>query len=85
MASAPLRIAVPIYEPYTYPCIYNITVVSRSTTCEYPGIAAEIMATAIDASSRFGYELIATDTVDWGTVIGTNASMCQLNWNKFDR
>lgn len=74
-----LRIAVPIYDmcrPYTYPCLLNLSVIDRKL-CEFPGIAAEIMADAI-ASARLTYQLIPTETPDWGTIIGIDPGIVSI-------
>ncbi len=69
----PLRIVAPIDEPYTYPCVINMTDVGDTTQCPYPGIAAEILDAAI-RSANLSYELIPFEAVDsWGKIIGQNS------------
>uniref|UniRef100_A0A914XV64 Uncharacterized protein n=1 Tax=Plectus sambesii TaxID=2011161 RepID=A0A914XV64_9BILA len=65
----PLRIAVPVFEPYTYPCVLRMSVIN-TTICPNPGIAAEILHYAL-RSANISYTLIPINHLEsWGTIIG---------------
>uniref|UniRef100_A0A914WQC3 Uncharacterized protein n=1 Tax=Plectus sambesii TaxID=2011161 RepID=A0A914WQC3_9BILA len=65
----PLRIAVPVFEPYTYPCVLHMSVIN-TTICPNPGIAAEILHYAL-RSANISYTLIPVNHLEsWGTIIG---------------
>lgn len=69
----PLRVAVPVYEPYSYPCVLRMEVINL-TQCSHPGIAAEILHYAMK-SANLSYRLIPIEKIDsWGKIIGRDPS-----------